>query len=553
MSLEGRARFAGVRKYASTEVRNRALRGLAALAIALALSACAGAGAYPRMPAPESLPANSPLLSRTLGRTDAWLRHYVMEGHADSAVLLLDPASKVRPHDELVRHLQLGLVYHYAGKWEASNAAFEWAETEADQRWTKSLTQQAGQLLVNDAVVDYVPAAGEMALIPYYRMLNYLALGSTDGALVEARKASDWLARLGDRKDPCVGDGFVHYLAGLAFRGAGERNDALVSYRNAERSFSVCADRDAARAPEWLGAELYRAAMDAGVRSVADSAASRYRLATFARQPDASTGELVIFVENGWVAHRTSADVHVPIFPRDVEGVDDDDNESVLSAATRVVANVVGNLQEQAYWGEALDDRPDFQLAAAADGAYVMKLAWPESRLEASDAPQVRVVVDSQSVDAPPVVEDLSAAMFRRWQAQRPGVFTRMVARSIVKYMAAHSLETSTTKKHGETAGWIAGRLANVAANALERADTRSWSLLPDRISVARFTLPAGEHTVRLEVLDGGGGVARTVDLGRITLQPRGTLVLNRRVWGEEMGDVRRLYPRAAERQADAR
>src|SRR4051812_35752167 len=105
----------------------------AAPVVAVALSACAGAGAYPRMPAPESLPANSPLLSRTLGRTDAWLRHYVMEGKPDSAVVLLDPQSKVRPHDELVRQLQLGLVYHYAGKWEASNAAFEWAETEAEQ------------------------------------------------------------------------------------------------------------------------------------------------------------------------------------------------------------------------------------------------------------------------------------------------------------------------------------------------------------------------------------------------------------------------------------
>ncbi|HEX6751352.1 MAG TPA: hypothetical protein VF092_28935 [Longimicrobium sp.] len=529
-------------------------RALAPVA-ALALAACAGAGAYPRMPAPESLPANSPLLSRTLGRTDAWLRHYVMQGRPDSAVAMLGEDSKARPHDELVRHLQLGLVYHYAGKWEASNAALEWAETEAEQRWTRSLTQQAGQLVINDAVVDYVPAAGEMALIPYYRMLNYLALGSTDGALVEARKASEWLARLGDRKDPCVGDGFVHYLAGLAFRGAGERNDALVSYRNAERSFGACAGKDAAGAPEWLGAELYRAAMDAGVRAVADSAAARYRLANFARRPEPGTGELVVFVENGWVAHKASADVHVPIFPSELQDVDSGNGDQVMEAATRVVANLVGNLQEQAYWGEALDERPDFQVAAAADGAYVMKLAWPESRLEASDAARVRVVVDSQAVDAP-VVEDLSSVMFRRWQAQRPGVFTRMVGRGIVKFLAAHGLERSTEKKHGETAGWIAGRLANLAANALERADTRSWTLLPDRISVARMTLPAGEHTVRVEVLDESGDVAQTIDLGRITLQPRGTLVLNRRVWGSEMGDVRRLYARAghhADAQADAR
>jgi hypothetical protein len=215
-----------------------------------------------------------------------------------------------------------------------------------------------------------------------------------------------------------------------------------------------------------------------------------------------------------------------------------------------VIGRLIGNLQEQSYWGEALDDRPEFQAAAAADGAYVMKLAWPEYRLEASDAPSVRVVVDSQAVDAP-VVEDVSAVLLRRWRSQQPGVFARMVGRGIVKYLATHHLERQARKKGGEAAGWITGRLANLAGNALERADTRGWTLLPNRISVARFTLPAGEHSVRVEVLDGSGAVARTVDLGRVTLSPRGTMVLNRRVWGEEMGDVRSLYRGGRARTAE--
>jgi len=526
-----------------------ASRALVGALAALALAACAGPGAYPRMPAPESLPGNSPLLSRTLDRTDAWLRHYVMAGHADSAVQLLDAASRVRPRDELVRQLQLGIVYHYAGKWEASNAAFEWAEAEAQNRFTRSLSQQAGQLLLNDGVVDYVPPPAEMALLPYYRMLNYMALGSTDGALVEARKSSEWLARLSDRKDPCVGDGFVHYLAGLAFRGAGERGDALVSYRNAERSFGACAAKDEAAAPEWLGAELYRVAMDAGVRSVADSAAEQYRLAHFAMEPDASSAQLVVFVENGWVAHRAGEALHVPIFKDELEAASGGNTADV---AARVLARLAGNAQEQAYWGEAFDDNPLVQAATAAEGGYVMRLAWPGYRLEAADAPRVRVVVDSQAVDAP-VVEDVSAAMLRRWQADRPGVFTRMVGRGLVKLAATREVERAATRKD-ETAGWIAGRVLNLAGNLLERADTRSWSLLPNRISVARFTLPAGEHAVRLEVLDDAGGVAQTMELGRVTLQPRGTLVLNRRVWGDEMGDVRPLARRGGvEKRAQVR
>lgn len=122
-------------------------------------------------------------------------------------------------------------------------------------------------------------------------------------------------------------------------------------------------------------------------------------------------------------------------------------------------------------------------------------------------------------------------------------MFTRMVGRGIVKLAATRGVERAATRKD-ETVGWITGRALNLAGNLLERADTRSWTLLPNRISVARFTLPPGEHQVRVEVLDESGAVAQTVELGKVTLQPGGTLVLNRRVWGDEMGDVRQLARR---------
>jgi hypothetical protein len=512
-----------------------AARLIAGALLPLALAACGGRSPYPARPAPESLPANSPLLSTTLGDTDAWMRHYLMEGKPDSALVFLTDGSPVRPRDELLRRLQMGVVLHHAGKWEESNAAFEWAEGEAEARWTRSAAQQVGSLVLNDAVVEYVPPPGELAMIPYYRLLNYLALGRSDDALVEARKAGAMMGRLSEERAPCVGDGFVHYLSGLAFRGAGERNDALVAYRNAERAFGACAGRDAARTPAWLGTDLYRAALEAGVHDVADSTAARYQLSAgdASRADDA---ELVVFVENGWVAHRSSADIHVPIFP---DQLDDLDDGNVLDTAAEVVARLVGNLSEQSYWGEALDERPEYQLSDALGGAYVMKLAWPEYRLEAAQAPTVRVTVDGRPAEVP-VVQDVSGVMFRRWADQRPGMFTRLVGRGIVKFLAVRELEKKA-EKEDEGLGWLVGRVGNLVGNALERADTRSWSLLPDRISVARFTLPPGEHRVSVEILGPDGEVERTVELGTVELVPRGTLVLNRRVWGPEMGDVRRL------------
>jgi hypothetical protein len=502
--------------------------------LAVALAGCAGGGRFPARPPADALPAGSPLRSETLAPGDAWLRHYLMAGHPDSALRMLE-APRTAPRDALIRDLQRGLVLHQLGRWAESNAAFQAAEDEAERRMTRSVSQQAGMLLVNDAMAAYAPPPAEMAMVPYYRMLNYLALGGGDGPLVEARKANAYLERLRrGSAEPCVGEGFVQYLTGLVYAGAGERSDALVSFRQAERAYDACG-RDPADAPDALGADLFRAARAAGVREVADSAAARYRLSA---DPAPSRGaELVVVVEEGWVAHRAPADIHVPIPEGEVENLQSGDAGRVTGATARVAAHLLANLAEQGRWGSTVDER--FQVADALGGAHIVKMAWAVPALEASAPASVQVLLEGDTAAAPAPAADVSGAVVRRWEAQRPAVVARMVARGVLKYLAAREAEERGAKKD-EALGWLAARMANLAGNALERADTRSWSLLPDRISVARLTLPAGEHHVRLRVR-GAGGAEEEVDLGRVSLGPGATRIVHRRVWGAGRGDAARL------------
>ncbi len=57
----------------------------------------------------------------------------------------------------------------------------------------------------------------------------------------------------------------------------------------------------------------------------------------------------------------------------------------------------------------------------------------------------------------------------------------------------------------------VGGALINTLWSAAERADTRHWSLLPDKIQVARMELPIGTHQVELtpKLYNGGTGLAR--------------------------------------------
>jgi hypothetical protein len=47
--------------------------------------------------------------------------------------------------------------------------------------------------------------------------------------------------------------------------------------------------------------------------------------------------------------------------------------------------------------------------------------------------------------------------------------------------------------------------LTNIAGVATEKADTRSWLLLPGQIQASRVELPAGEYQLVLEARDSAG------------------------------------------------
>jgi uncharacterized protein len=503
------------------------------------LAGCASGPGYPPRPALDHLPYDSPLRSRTLPEGDAWLRHHLMRGEAEQAIAVLRHR-KLTPGDALLRALQEGLVLHQAGDFRRSDEMLAWAEGEADRRYTRSVTRAVGTLVVSDRVLAYTPSAGELVMIPYYRMLNHLALGDLPGAQVEARKAGALLARLGD--DPvqrCREDGMVHYLAGLVHSAGGEANDALVSFRLAERAFRGCAAGAEVEMPAAVAGDLFRYASALGIAEVADSAAERYGLAAAPAAEAAGHGDLVLLLEHGFIAHRSSQALHVPILAEEVEGLASDDAEGVLGAAAAISARLLGNLHERAVWGSSFDDHPVTQWASALEGAYILRLAWPAYRRESLRPAAVRVLVND-SVAAVSLVGDLSGVLEREMERERPAIFARLVARGVAKYLLSRELERKAEEKGGEVAGFVTGRLANLVGNELERADTRGWSLLPDRISMARLRLPAGEYAVRVETLSAAGEVIAVRDLGRRRVLPGNLALLSQRVWeGEREAPLR--------------
>lgn len=487
----------------------------------------------PTRPSWESLPSGSPLRSRTLSEKDAWLRHYLMFGELDPALGAFGEDSPLAPRDRLLRALQQGLVLHEAGEYAASNAVLEWAEVEADLRYTRSLSREAASLLVSDRVLAYTPPAAELVMVPYYRMLNYLALGDGDGALVESRRAVALLGRLERAPvERCNADGLLQYIAGLVQHAQGEVNDALVSLRQAERAFAACEGSPGTGA-STVAEDLYRVAVQAGVREVADSVAERYALdGSTLRGAGAGEGDLLVVLEHGFVAHRTQDALHIPIPDDDLKGLKGDDHDGLARFAGHVSRSLLyaqagetgWRRRHRAYRGSAWYD--------ALDDAYILRLAWPTYRLEANRPRAVQVAV-GDAVTQPVELGNLSLLMREELARERPEMLVRLVLRGITKYLITQELEEKTEEKHGEAMGFLAGALANLAGNSLEQADTRSWTLLPDRVSLVRMRLPEGSYPVQVEVVGEGGG-SWTRDLGDVTITAGQLAVVRQRVWARD-------------------
>lgn len=98
----------------------------------------------------------------------------------------------------------------------------------------------------------------------------------------------------------------------------------------------------------------------------------------------------------------------------------------------------------------------------------------------------------------------------RQLKDQMPGILLRTVIRAAVK---------SVAQDQAYKGGLALGVLVNVGTVVTEQADERSWRTLPERISVARATLPQGSQTIEFQT--GSGTYRKEVIIGnRFTIIP---------------------------------
>jgi len=377
---------------------------------------------------------------------------------------------------DLLYWLDRGYMMHLAGRWNESNEAFEKAEKRAEDLYTKSLSRAAASLVTSDLSLPYRGAAHELQFIQYYRALNYLALGTPDDALVEARKANEYLSRYAEEtqgQEHFRQDAFLQYFTGILYESRGEANDAAISLRDAWARYGEYEAAFGEGAPPWLMSDYYAAAEHVGRQT--DLEELRALDSTVAaRAGEGNTHNTVVYFECGFVPYRESVRITLPIF---------DGNTLDQMATAEKYVNAYG---DDIYAYEKSNVKLD----------HVLSFAFPRLVEIPAQVVTCELALPSGEVfQAEPAIHlaAVAAADFRR---RMPEILLKTVARALAKEALRKA-----AKKEDETFGWIVNTI-NVAT---EQADTRSWILLPGRIYMLKTELPPGAHELTARFYGGEG------------------------------------------------
>ncbi len=230
-------------------------------------------------------------------------------GQFETAAAELEALSQVSDNDQLLYLMDLGMVYHAAGKYSESVKKFAQAEKLAASKDFTSVTQEVGAVITNDDALFYKGEDFEKILLNVYQAIDYALAAQWEDALVECRRLN---RKLDMQRDATGGlskfNFFAKYLAAVLFESQGDWNSAFVDYRLLHKW---------APGTPYLGAPLLRAAD----RLQATQELERYRKAYPEEQNyrlGKHSGEIVLLLEQGKGPVKVPSAQHhlVPVFSR---------------------------------------------------------------------------------------------------------------------------------------------------------------------------------------------------------------------------------------------
>ena len=409
--------------------------------------------------------------------------------------------------NRLLYLLEKGKMAHMMKQYEESNRFFNEADQYIEDART-SLSDIALGTLLNPMMESYKGEDFEKFMVHYYKSLNYMYLGQTDEAIVEAKRISlrSYAQQDKTKSDKKYDDdAFALMMQGIIYESGQDINNAFISYRNAvEIYLKNAGEYYGIRMPHQLKIDLLRTAYKLGFYADLEHYQNIFTM-KYEPSSTAEGGELVLFWENGLAPVKREQNF---FFSLTTDGAGNfmfvDDSGSI-------------NLPFDFSSGVSRSDLKVENLRS-------FRVAFPRYEEQPVFFHRANIKVGDEEFRFEPA-ENINALAFATLKERFLKETAKALSRLVVKKLAEEAARPKEDDKNKDEkkAMALALQIFNFAS---EKADTRNWQTLPHTIFYSRIPLKKGRNEVTIEYQ---GPASRTVELqvegrGNVQLQNLVTL-----------------------------
>lgn len=393
--------------------------------------------------------------------------------------------------DAVLYYLDLGMLQYMAGEAKESNQSLENAERGIEAAFTKSVSQAAASLLLNDNALDYAGEDYEDVYLNVFKSLNYLRQNAFDDAFVELRRMGEKLNVLEDKYGKMAdgmnksveakrtfkagssrfhGSALGRFMSMLAYRTDGKMDDARI---DAEKIAEV-----------WnLQPFMYNFPMPDMRACLTPTESPRLDIVCF-------TG----------LGPRKGAETFYIHTEKDV----------ILVGRSSIQPNSRTRRSFDIFPWKGVE--PDLHF----------KFQVPVMYIQTSMVARVEVVIDGAKHGLQPF-ENIQAAAIEAFKIKRPLNNFKALTRTLVKGLAAHEAKKKIrkdTKDKGDAE--LACMLIDISMDATENADLRISHCFPGLASIGEVMVSKGRHTIEFRYYGRDGKLLYTDKKGEVEVSDSG-------------------------------
>jgi hypothetical protein len=411
--------------------------------------------------------------------------------------------------NELLYHMDVGALYHYAGRYDSSTVYLRAASGIYDGLFTRSVTNEAAALLVNDNVRPYRSRPYELALLHQFAAFNYLAQGNVDDALVETRAVqllfNEW-ERTDRHGQKYSNDPMFHYISSIAYDAAGDYDDAMISLFKAVEAFNagpVPLPTQIRNYACWM-LKLNGRAQDTMLLGITSD---------LPREKVSGLGNGLAEIILVGYAGRGPALVEEKWSGTYVRGglltISHRDEKGRVTSSSMAAPPLPRKEYEKAAGGKKNRLGTTFHISFSLPAlrTFGSSTAYFTVSAGGGGAPFTSVAVNNFERQLAKNLEDTRTATLMR-------TVVRTTLRTIAAQKAKGAMKSDKPMKN-----FLLNIGTDLLADQLERADTRSCFLIPRTVQVARMPVKPGTYEVRAAAHGTGGAVMGTKTYGNVTVK----------------------------------